>query len=207
MAGKTFGRFLVLKLAPDDGRHTRHWLCRCSCGTEKIVSGSALRMGGTVSCGCFGRENSSRLKTKHGASTTPTYLSWRGMLGRCYNKRDPFYQAYGGRGIVVCKRWRFSFINFLEDMGKRPIGMTLDRIKNNENYTPANCQWATPKQQARNRRDSRHIIHDGKSKTIAEWAEIFGLSQDTLRCRIAAGWDTETALMRRAHHGLRGAQC
>lgn len=94
----------------------------------------------------------------HGMSRTPTYKSWVSMLWRCRDPRDASYPRYGGRGITVCDRWDprkgGSFLNFLADMGKRPEGLTLDRKDSDGNYTPENCQWATLKQQAANRRDS-----------------------------------------------------
>lgn len=83
---------------------------------------------------------------------TPTYNSWRGMRERCYYPAHPRYLDYGGRGVLVCDRWR-TFTAFLEDMGVRPAGMTLDRVDPNDHYYPANCRWATPVLQRWNRRN------------------------------------------------------
>lgn len=84
-----------------------------------------------------------------------TYNSWTAMLSRCYKKSDVAYQRYGGRGISVTKRWRDSFESFLNDMGERPEGRTLDRIDNRFGYFHSNCRWATPSEQIRNQSPRR----------------------------------------------------
>lgn len=83
---------------------------------------------------------------------TPTAMSWRNMNYRCYSPKAKNYDIYGGRGITVCDRWRYSFENFVLDMGERPIGRTLDRIDSDGNYEPSNCRWSDPRTQALNKR-------------------------------------------------------
>ena len=89
---------------------------------------------------------------RHGMRSKGSYKTWNGMIQRCYNKNSVNYKYYGGRGITVCNRWINSFINFYEDMGERPEGMSLDRIDNNKVYSKNNCKWVDKVSQGRNRR-------------------------------------------------------
>lgn len=122
-----------------------------------------------------------------------THAIWRGMLARCSNPKSKDFPRYGGRGITVCDRW-LQFANFVADMGERPDGMTLERRDGAKGYSPDNCTWATPKQQARNRRNNVAVSHNGVTATVAEWAERTGLERKTLEYRIRAGWPAERAL-------------
>lgn len=116
------------------------------------------------------------------------------MLTRCTNPKADVFKWYGARGIKVCERW-LLFDNFLADMGERPAGLTLDRFPDNEgNYEPGNCRWATKRQQARNTRSSHLVTARGRTACIAEWADISGISNQTILSRIADGWDEAAAV-------------
>lgn len=90
-----------------------------------------------------------------GGVKSPTYISWESMIARCTRPSHPFYAYYGGRGILVCDRWRGQggFSRFLVDVGERPAGLTLDRIDVEGHYEPGNVKWSTPQEQRWNRRD------------------------------------------------------
>lgn len=154
-SGQKVGRLTTVKVVgrAKDGQYL--WRCRCSCGQLTIVVAGNLSTGHTRSCGCLAREATGNRRRIHGAAGTREFWIWVAIRQRCYNKNNHAYSNYGGRGITVCARWRKSFKNFFADVGKRPHpSLTLDRINNDQGYSPKNWRWATRAQQSQNRRPS-----------------------------------------------------
>ena len=186
-----FGRLSVVRYAGIKN-HRHLWLCKCDCGSERTVRGNSLRDGNTRSCGCLNRESYPNRGPdplpgrRKGGRITKEYRTWCAMKDRCSNPQTPCYKNYGSRGITVCDRW-MKFENFLEDMGERPAGTTLDRINNNGNYEPGNCRWATMKEQNRNRGNNRLITVNGETRCISEWAEKCGVSDTLIGARLRRG--------------------
>lgn len=114
---------------------------------------------------------------------TATYRTWTAMRDRCERRANARFNRYGGRGVKVCERWS-DYANFLEDMGIRPPGKTLDRIDNNGDYAPGNCRWATQSEQQRNTSRSRVYEYQGKTMCLTDWAVELGISRNTIRSRI-----------------------
>lgn len=112
-----------------------------------------------------------------------TYKSWDRMIQRCTNPKSNKFHLYGAKGITVCERWK-TFKNFLEDMGERPAGTSLNRKDNSLGYFKDNCDWATTVEQGRNRCTNVVLEYQGKRMCISQWAEYAGLSDDCLRQRL-----------------------
>lgn len=134
---------------------------------------------------------------KHGhafaGNISKTYRAWQNMKKRCYNPRATGFERWGGRGIKVCPAWKDSFENFLRDMGTAPKNKSLDRLDNDGDYCPTNCQWSTLEEQGRNKRNSVLLCYKGKIKTLTEWAAYLGWDKRTIHTRLKRGWSiTET---------------
>jgi hypothetical protein len=190
--GAVFGMLTILE--PGSSREEKT-LCRCQCGNEKLIRGQNIVNGKSRSCGCrVGIAARERLIV-HGKHKTPEYSSWCSAKARCHNERHPRYAEWGGRGIAVCDRWRNSFQAFLNDMGPRPAGSSIDRIDNSRGYEPGNCRWATAREQSLNRPSwTRLLSMNGVEKSLSGWAEDLGISPASLRGRLGAGWPLEMAL-------------
>lgn len=194
LTGKKFNRLKVLKPVGKTNQGKILWLCQCDCGNLCKATTGGLNSGNNQSCGCLHKETFTS-KT-HGKRYTRLYCIYIHMKERCYNQNEKNYNDYGGRGITVCDEWQ-EFIPFYEWAMNNGYAdnLTLDRIDVNGNYEPSNCRWATPKEQANNRRTNRLITYNGETHNIAEWAKIKKIKYGTLQSRITKRkWNIEKAL-------------
>ena len=136
---------------------------------------------------------------RHGYSNNkkwnPIYTAWNNMKARCDNPKAISYKYCGAKGITYDIRWHF-FKNFLEDMGKRPKGLTLDRIDGTGNYSKENCRWTDRKTQSLNRNTAIYIEYKGKKERIHYWTKKFNISERVLYTRVFTyKWDIKRALL------------
>lgn len=201
IAGKRFGRWLVLSRNGASKDRSALWACLCDCGIQKTVKASTLKDGSSKSCGCYGREVASagciKRLTLHGETVgknSRIYRIWANMLSRCENEKFDSYKHYGARGIKVCDEWH-SFIRFLSDMGRPSVDQSIDRIDPNGNYSPENCRWASKSTQMNNKRNNVFLEIDGVRKTVAQWSlEPESVKAKTIYHRIKKGWDHKSAV-------------
>ena len=136
LTGQRFGMLEVIKRSENTGEKVS-WKCKCDCGCIAICTTSNLLQGTSQSCGC--------VRTKHNGKGTRLYRIWTGMKNRCLNPNSVEFKRYGGRGISVCEQWKEDFASFrdwaLANGYEKPL--SIDRINNDGNYEPRNCQWLT----------------------------------------------------------------
>lgn len=190
-SGKRFGKLLVLNKKEKRG-HYNFWLCKCDCGKSVWIRSNSLNNGHAKSCGC----NKKRTLYEKPTKEINLYKIWSGMKARCFNKNCLNYPHYGLRGIKVCDEWSkdfMSFYNWAVENGYKK-GLSIDRIDVNGNYEPANCRWATAKEQSNNQTKTIRINYKGEEKTISDLCYVFGIKYSTLYGRIKRGIPIECAL-------------
>lgn len=151
LTGMTFGRLTVNSFFGVAKNRAALWLCKCSCGNEKIVRAADLKRGKTQSCGCLQKERLAenrpkdyhKINVRHGETHTRLYNIYANMKQRCYNPNTPCYRWYGGKGITICDEWLNSYECFRDWATSNGYdeSLSIDRIDPNKNYEPSNCRW------------------------------------------------------------------
>lgn len=165
--------------------------------------GKTLKANHVKSCGCIraaANKINSQKSFKHGKMNTPEYSTWQAMKTRCLNPKSQYYRYYGGKGIKVCDKWLHSFLNFLSDMGEKPIPKekySLDRIDGNKGYFKANCRWTTWDVQNRNSRNVHWVTIGGEKLCLKDAVAKYGVvSHQTAEDRIyKLKWDDLKAIL------------
>ena len=200
LTGKRFGRLVITGRAPDyiqeNGRKRVQWKCLCDCGKEFVTNADALKAGKTSSCGCLKHEFMINKFATHHETDSKLYGVWCAIKRRCYNKNSTYYEEYGGRGITMCDGWRDHYEAFRDwaHASGYTDKLTIDRIDNDEGYSPENCRCVDCVAQANNRRSNINITYNGETHTLTEWADIVGVNPKTMFSRYYAGWSIERML-------------
>ena len=194
LKGKTFGRLVVVKYFGKDKHRRAMWKCACTCGKSTVVAGVNLQKEYTKSCGCLFMELNKGITVENG-EMTKLYGVWSKMKDRCLNHASKDYRHYGGRGISIFYGWMKyeNFHKWAHDNGYAEH-LTIERIRNNGDYEPANCRWATRKEQSRNKDNNKIITFKGQAMTVIQWAEKLSIKRFTLYARFNNGWSVERAL-------------
>jgi hypothetical protein len=197
LIGRRFGKLVVQDRHLYNDKHNKTlWNCICDCGKQATIVGSNLTSGHTTSCGCYRKDKIIESNFSHGMCEIPEYGIWANMIQRSTNSNTPNYSDYGGRGITVCDRWLNSFEAFYEDMGPRPSpNHSIDREENDKGYYKDNCRWATPTEQANNKRNNVRYKLNETDLTHAEISRKYSIHVETLRRRIKVGIPIEQAVI------------
>lgn len=220
LTGKRFGRLIAISydIRPSgpSGQPKTFWMCKCDCGNIKEIMASQLMTGKTISCGCYHKEVTKMIKTKHGCHGMRIYNIWGKMLARVQNPKNNEYHNYGARGITVCERW-LNFQNFKEDMYEKYLkhvqdhgkkNTTIERIDNNKGYEPSNCKWVTLAEQGLNKRNNKRYLINGEPLTVREISVKYNISINTLIMRIKKGCPIEKlATPPTESHSRRAKEC
>lgn len=190
-----------IKERQKDGR--RMALYQCECGSTKIIAIGRVKYNYIRSCGCLKKTEAAKANKNrvhpiiHGdarrAGLAAEYTIWYDMKRRCYNKNRPAFPYYGGRGIYICKEWKDSYQQFLNDMGRRPTKKhSIDRINNDGPYSLENCRWATSQEQSDNNRIKKNVAtYNGETAKDAS-LRLNG-DKGLVARRVKLGWSIDSA--------------
>lgn len=199
-----FDHYIYIKKQDGYEYRVKAWLCKCDCGTLKVIRHNALTTGNTKSCGCFMREHQHEFIKQY---TKPLkhprehrlHEIWIGIKERCNNPQNFVYKNYGGRGIKICEEWNDihggydAFYEWAMNNGYSDE-LSIDRIDVNGDYHPENCRWANNYVQSLNKRNTLYLTYKGIKKPLMEWAKEYNIPYRRLKERIKSGWDIEKAL-------------
>lgn len=191
LTGQKFEKLTVIKRVENDKNNRVQYLCKCECGSIKIIRGSSLTSGNTKSCGCnFGRK---KTQSFYG---TRLYRIWANIKSRCTNPKYIRFEDYGGRGINICDEWK-EFNNFKDWSLKHNYSdaLQIDRINNNGNYGPSNCHWVKPFENSRNKRNNLFFTYKDTTLCLKDWALKLNIDYILLYNRIVIRkWSFEKAI-------------
>jgi len=199
LAGKRFGKLEAVEYVKGS-----RWICKCDCGATTVVTTVKLTSGHTQTCGGHSRARPTAIKD-FTPSMYSLYQRWTSLRSRCNNPDDHAYENYGGRGVTYDPRWDM-FEVFLAEVGiPSNLKHQLDRIDNDKGYFKGNVRWVPQQKNLNNKRTNRSLTHDGRTQTIAEWAEELNIHYRTLNNRINRGWDVQRALTTSSKTGWTGS--
>lgn len=186
--GKIYGRWTILSKNP---KGPKYYEAQCTCGTIKVIDLYAAVAGTTTSCGCYRKENLSKLSRVHPLTSephlqnsihNPLYAIWLGIKTRCFNQKHPTFKRYGMRGITMDPQWKVSFRQFATYIGPRPSPEhSIDRIDNNGDYVPGNVHWATRVEQMANTRINPEVSYKGRTIRLRDLADSLKIDRSILR--------------------------
>lgn len=200
LTGKIVGHLTVIGYShiytQPCGARVHYWKVKCACGKEFVRKSTHLtskKIKNPQSCGCAIPEQVSKRAKTHGLKNNRSYSTWINMIRRCENPTDAAFQHYGGRGIKVCEPWK-SVEKFIEDMGERPVGFSIERIDVNKGYYKENCRWIPKIEQPRNARSNIKITANGETLILTDWAKRLNTRAAAIRHRLACGWSPQEAV-------------
>ena len=198
LEGQRFNRTVVVSFShsvKERKGYRFYWNCLCDCGQTHASDARSMFRGYVQSCGCLNRDGAKKANYRHGHSrqgqVTREFTSWKKMRGRIDNPNQKWYHLYGGRGLRYCDGFR-EFTHFLNVIGPRPAGKTIDRIDNNGHYSCGECQeclregwtmnvrWATVDEQNGNKRNTVFLTFREQRLPLFWWAKRFGLTRHQL---------------------------
>jgi len=152
------------------------------------------RYAGSLGLTTYSRSVANKKHAQDTITNHPLLPIYYMMINRCHNPQNKSFGKYGERGIIVCERWRKSFLAFINDMGERPSkDYSIDRINNDGPYSPENCRWANAIQQANNKTKNVTLAVDNEEMTMAQASRKYSINYGTLLSRLKVGLSHERA--------------